>query len=164
MVWCIIYACGIQRRLNGHIVLLSVTIFVVIQYLLEFLMLRFVCELQEALFDVSALIWKGNRRPPNPHCCSHLCPLMIWLRLSRPNYGCLCHKILTHSSTHEEMFFLTFYCGECLTKTSPAAFVGLSSDALLLQRWMDGCRARGKVVLSSRHHSPLWLTPLPLDD
>lgn len=50
---------------------------------------------------------------------------------------------------------MTFYCGECTTQTSPAAFVGHCSDALLLRRWMDGCQTEVKAVLSSLNHSAL---------
>lgn len=50
---------------------------------------------------------------------------------------------------------MTFYCGECTTQTSSAAFVGRHSDALLLRRWMDGCHTEVKAVLSSLLHSAL---------
>lgn len=41
---------------------------------------------------------------------------------------------------------MTFYCGECRSQTSPSAFVGCGSDALLLRWWMDGCQAEVKAV------------------
>lgn len=107
------------------------------------------CALQAPLFDLPSMSWKGNMRTPNPQCRSHLCPLMIGQRLSRPNHGCLSCEMRTQSRTHEEIFPVTFYCGECTAQTSPAAFVGRCSDALLLRRWMDGCHAEVKTVLSS---------------
>lgn len=59
---------------------------------------------------------------------------------------------------------MTFYCDECTAQTSPAAFVGLRSDALLLRWWVDGCHTKVRSVLSSLHHSPACrshlLTPL----
>lgn len=96
-----------------------------------------------------SLSWKGNTRTQDPQSCSHLCPLMIGQRLSRPNHGCLCHD------THTQIFSMTFYCGECTTQTSPDAFVGHRCDALLLRQWMDGCHAEVRAVLSPLHHSAL---------
>lgn len=61
---------------------------------------------------------------------------MIGQRLSRPNHGCLCHEPpLSHRHAHT--LFMTFYCGGCRTQTSPAAFVGQCSAALLLQWWIS---------------------------
>lgn len=69
--------------------------------------------------------------------------------------------VMTHTLS------LTFYCGECTTQTSPAAFVGLRSDALLLRWWMDGCHTEVKAALLSpplsphcRSHRKLWPTLL----
>lgn len=62
---------------------------------------------------------------------------------------------------------MTFYCGECTTQTSPAAFVGRRSDALLLRWWMDGCHTEVKAALlppplspHCRSHRKLWPTLL----
>lgn len=111
--------------------------------------------LKPPLFDVNYLSWKGNVRAQEPQCCSHLCPLMIGQRLSRPNHECLCHGIHTQSCTQEEIFSMTFYCGEWTVQTTPTAFVGCSSDALLLRGWMDGCQAEVNA-------SPLSITHLLL--
>lgn len=113
------------------------------------------CTFEAPLFDVNYLSWKGNVRAQEPQCCSHLCPLMIGQRLSRPNHECLCHGIHTQSCTQEEIFSMTFYCGEWTVQTTPTAFVGCSSDALLLRGWMDGCQAEVNA-------SPLSITHLLL--
>lgn len=39
-------------------------------------------------------VWKGNLRTQDPQCCSHLRPLMMGQRVSRPNHGRLS---LTHT-------------------------------------------------------------------
>lgn len=61
----------------------------------------------------------------------------------------------THTQARTQIFSMTFYCGECTTQTSPDAFVGRRSDALLLRQWTDGCHIEVKAVLSSLHHSAL---------
>lgn len=75
-------------------------------------------------------------RSEDPQSCSHLCPLMRGQRLSRPNQRSPCHEIRTHT------FSMTFCCGKCTDG---------HSDALLLRRWMDGCRAEVTAVSCSLH-------------
>lgn len=54
------------------------------------------------VFDVPSQSWKGNVRAQDSQCCSHLCPLMIGQRQSRPNHGRLCHE----TRTLPDLFFV----------------------------------------------------------
>lgn len=99
-------------------------------------------------------VWKGNLRSQDPQCCSHLRPLMMGQRVSRANRGRLS---LAHTRTRAQWPFIVVSCG---SPTSPSAFVGCDSDALLLRRWMDGCHAEVKAVralLPITHLSPSLL-------
>lgn len=48
-------------------------------------------------------VWKGNLRTQDPQCCSHLRPLMMGQRVSRPNHGRLS---LTHTRTRAQWPFI----------------------------------------------------------
>lgn len=48
-------------------------------------------------------VWKGNPRTQDPQCCSHLCPLMVGQRVSRPNHGRLS---LAHTRTRAQWPFI----------------------------------------------------------
>lgn len=99
-------------------------------------------------------VWKGNLRSQDPQCCSHLRPLMMGQRVSRANRGRLS---LAHTRTRAQWPFIVVSCG---SPTSPSAFVGCDSDALLLRRWMDGCHAEVRAVralLPITHLSPSLL-------
>lgn len=99
-------------------------------------------------------VWKGNLRSQDPQCCSHLRPLMMGQRVSRANRGRLS---LAHTRTRAQWPFIVVSCG---SPTSPSAFVGCDSDALLLRRRMDGCHAEVKAVralLPITHLSPSLL-------
>lgn len=99
-------------------------------------------------------VWKGNLSSQDPQCCSHLRPLMMGQRVSRANRGRLS---LAHTRTRAQWPFIVV---SCRSPTSPSAFVGCDSDALLLRRWMDGCHAEVKAVralLPITHLSPSLL-------
>lgn len=87
------------------------------------------------VFDVSSPSWKGNTRSRPPQCCSHLCPLMMGPRLSRPSHGRLCHE------TQRRRY-------------SPWPFIVVSAHSDQLSRRMSADRGRMGVTQGWRPRSP----------